>query len=196
MKVIEIIESIDTFVPNAIPLKEKIKWLNQIQGQLYRDYPFKDGIMTFNVVAGESFYATPMDSTEQSSKALVVGNKELPYAVFYDDLFLNEADEYWTIVQDSIYINPKPDQPAVAYFYYKKSPKELTILDLETIPDLPVDFHDLYVLGGCVRAAKTSKETLPLVSMYESEYFRLAEKADLMIVKRRQTKVSIINPYM
>lgn len=196
MKVIEIIESIDTFVPNSIPLKEKIKWLNQIQGQLYRDYPFKDGIMTFNVTAGESFYATPKDSTEQTSMALVVGNKELPYAVFYDDLFLNDTDEYWTVVQDSIYINPQPDTPTVAYFYYKKSPKELTIADLETVPDLPADFHDLYVLGGCLRAAKTSKETINLVSMYESEYLQLAEKADLVVAKRRQTKVSIPNPWM
>lgn len=195
MNVLEIIESIDTMVPNSIPLKEKVKWLNQIQNQLYRDYPFEDAILRVLLIVGQSFYPLPANFTEQQAQSFIVNNREIPYISFYDGFFVAEQERFWTVIEGQLFVNPVPPSPDIGYLYYKKSPLQLTENNLETIPDLPLDFHELYVLGGCARAAKASAATLPLVDMYQSDFLRLAEKADLSLAKVRQKQVSLVHKF-
>lgn len=190
----EILEQVDVLVPNSLPPHIKVGFLNQVQNQLYRDYPFSDVATNFNVLPGESFYPLPEDFVEDRSVNLVVNDRELPFVPLFSPVGYEDTQPYWSIVQGSLFINPVPMKAGTAYLYYGKSPKQLDLTDIEaeTIPDLHPDFHELYVLGCCARVARASPETIPLVSMYESEFLRLAEKADLKLTKKRQQTVMTV----
>lgn len=194
MIVAEIIESVDIQVPNSIPVKEKIKWINQIHNQLYRDYPFPDTIMTFNTLIGQQFYPLPSNCVEGRIISLIIDGIEVEYVPAASEP-TNDTDVYWSIVDNAIFLNSKPTKVSICYLNYRKSPQQLTVTDMAVEPDLPLDFHELYVLGCCVRVARTSKETLELVPGYEMAFSRLEEKADLLLRKKQQSRFRIIQPY-
>lgn len=198
MNINEILEQIDVLVPNDLPPHIKLGFLNQVQNQLYRDYPFADSVMTFNITKGNQFYPMPSNCVDDRAKNLTIDGDEILYYPLFTPVSTDDTAEYWSIVQGSIFVNPVPTGSALAYFYYEKSPKQLTVADiaLATVPDLPADFHELYVLGGCSRVAKASPQTIPLVSMYEADFIRLADKADLKLTKKRQTRVLIVNDFV
>lgn len=171
----------------------KVSWMNQIQNQLYRDYPLPDKTATFSTVKGTDTYDFPADCPEDRVQLLNVGGRDYVYSTIFDadDAFVY----YWRAIAGKIVLYPIPDQIQSATLYYGPRPVTLTEADLTAIPSFPLDFHELLMVGCAARVAK-AVGNLQLASIYEGDYRMLIEKADLVLVKSRQQSVRLVRTWM
>jgi hypothetical protein len=65
--------------------------------------------------------------------------------------------------------------PDSVYIYYPKRPAAFTTGDLTVSPDIPTDYHDLYVWGLAEWVAKINYD-LPRANNYETEFERLLQE--------------------
>lgn len=194
MKLSDVLNTVDTLVPNALPTSLKIQWVNQIMNQLHRDYPFPDAVHPFQTVVGEAAYILPFDVSEDRIAHLVIGEEEYPYSPL---AVTDTYDKFWAVVvTGDILIHPVPKKVEDGVLYYRPRPVQMTEADLDDTPSFPADYHELLVFGVAARVAKVSKDTLDLVSMYEADFQQLAEKANRMLTKRKPKTVTIMRAWM
>lgn len=185
----EIIMLADTLVPNNVQLASKIIWINQIMNQAYRDYPTLQAVQTYSITAGKEMYTLPPDCPED----------RLSYLMFNDDRyeFISgdvdgelEVDSCITVLNGvAMVIYPTPKVSGMGFLFYKPRPNQLAVGDMDKKPNYPADFHEMLVSGLAARLAKASPETLGLVAIHESDFARMADKADMVLIKSRQKKV-------
>lgn len=189
----EILEQIDILVPNSLPTSIKVAWINQVQRQMFRDYPLPDKIFAFTTEADTAGYSFPADCPIDRVQHLVIDEIEYPYVSISEPT--NHHDRYWTSVDGRLLIYPTPTEALTAVLFYRQRPADLSETSLTAEPDFPEDFHEMLVVGCAARVAKVSPETLPLVSMYETDFLRLADRADRQITKYRPKSVRVVRTW-
>lgn len=195
MKLYEIIESVDILVPNSVPAAEKIKWINNIQRTLYRDYPVPEAVQPLIIKPGVQFYPLPENCAEDRITEVVINDRTYPYITRRPD---NEdsGDYFCTFVAGTLMIYPPPAMNTVGYLYFKPRPVTLTTDDMQKEPEFPADFHELLVFGCASRVALTKPETTGQSQEFDLKYRQLAEKADLVLQRKRTSTVNITRRWM
>lgn len=189
MKLLEIVETVDTLVPNSVPLTTKIGWVNQIQNQLFRDYPVPEAVYAFAVQRDQQFYTLPKDCPQDRISELVIDNRKFPFVPRIDSEVVE--DYFCSIVSGTLMIYPNPTTQALGFLYYKPRPVQMTADMMEEEPSFPSDFHELLVFGTASRVAKTKPDTLGQAQQFDMDYRLLAEKADLVLRGSKPNKVAI-----
>lgn len=187
MKLFEMIETVDTLVPNTIPTDRKIIWINQIQRQLFRDYPLPESVQVFVVKMGQQLYVLPDDCPEDRITTLVIDNRSYEFA---DHTLTSDVtpDRFYNVVSGTLMIYPNPTAETSGMLYYNARPAELTSDMMDQEPTFPKDFHEILVFGCASRVAKSHESTMGQAAIFDGDYRMLAEKADLVLRKHKQKK--------
>lgn len=198
MKLGEILDEVDTLIPNSLPTAMKVTWINHIQNQLFRDYPVPDKVASFTTNLLQDTYAFPPDCPVDRVQHLVVDGQEYEFRDWIEPTVnrFDSYDRYWTALAGKLVICPIPRDKVEVSIYYRPRPAHLIESDLTATPTFPEDFHELLVFGCAIRTAKASAQTAQLATLYEIEYRELVEKADLVLVRRRQAKTNIATRWM
>lgn len=183
----EILDDVDARVPNSVPIAQKVKWINQVQRQLYRDYPLPEAVRWFLTTSGLAFYELPEDCVEGRITHVVVEGKEYPYRESYEPSMLR----FWTIVSGSLVLNPVPDGQYNVLVFYRRRPKDLSPDNLTETPNFPEDYHELLVLGCAKRVAQAMRD-VELANNFEMDYQQLAAKAAKELRKQSVTRIRIV----
>lgn len=188
----DILSTVDTMVPNSLPYGIKIQWLNHIQNQLFRDFPLPEGMFTFSAFPDEEqIYSLPSDCPEDGIKQVVVDGVPYDYIPQGMDAEMDQTT-FYSIVLGSLILYPSPSQIVTVYVYYKSRPLQLTVEDLDVVPNFPADFIELLIFGCASRVAKTSPETMNLAAVLDRDYQLLADKADRVLTKPRPRSTNIV----
>lgn len=191
MKLSEILEQVDVLVPNSINTNTKVSWINHVQNQLYRDYPLSQAVNLFNLKKGQSLYVLPSDCPEDRIEEVVINDDHYPFVTG------GEADgRFCAIVAGTLLVHPTPTELGIAFLFYKQRPTQLSASKMDEETNFPVDFQELLVLGCASRVAKSSPGTVNLAAVFDQDYFRLAEKADIVLKRKRQNKMNIVQHWM
>lgn len=183
MKLREILNLVDTMIENSISPEIKVKWIDIIQNELFRDYPVPDAVYPF--VTDGQFYIMPEDCSEDRIQRLVVDGRTYEYVPVSVNTLL---PRFWTVVSEEIMIQPEPSKGLKGFLYYRPRPIELTIDNLDAIPTFPSDFIELLILGCAVRVAKAINSEK--AQTYQYDFNALAEKARRTLTKPKQRTVN------
>jgi hypothetical protein len=186
----EILKDVDTYVPNTISTEQKVRWINEIQKQLFRDYPVPDAVYQFETVPGLDYYDLPDDCSTDRITNLVIDEQE------YDGLSLDseETSFYWIPVEGKLFIQPTPQDVMMGFIYYRPKPIELTSANLSAIPNFPEDYHELLVFGCAARVAKAYQD-VDLANNMVSDFNYLADKAKKELRKTKNKTVRIVQDW-
>lgn len=186
MKLSEILEDADLLAPNSFSIAQKVKWLNQTQRQLYRDYPLWNKVYSFSVTGGKSVYPIPSDCQQDGIEAVVIGQSEYAYAG------LVGSTEYrnYSLVDEKLNLYPIPNDSAQGKVYYRPSPVDLTSSDLEAVPSFPEDYHEILSLGIAYRMAARIQD-YKLSTEIEARFRNLANEARLNLVAPKPKRITV-----
>lgn len=185
MKLSEVLQDIDLMIPNSLSHEIKIRWINQVQVQLFRDYPLDEAVYPFVTEVGKQLYPLPDDCPQDRIKMVTVNDSEIPYKELNED----SGGTFWTILSGFFMLHPVNASKDV-HIYYKRRPTELTTSDLDIEPDFPRDYHELLVIGCAIRVARAS-QSLDYANQFEKDFSYLADKANENLTKKKRSKVVI-----
>lgn len=186
----EILRNVDILVPNSLPTDIKIQWINQINRQLFRDYPLPEAFYLFQAQNGVQLYELPPDCPEDRIKKVTIGERDFDYHPITSD---DSPERFWTIVSGRLLIHPAPKTEETGMVYYKQRPIDLTINDIDKEVGFNQDYQNLMVFGCCELVALSNPDTFQLSSTYAAKFADLAEKANRDITKFRSKNVRVVN---
>lgn len=173
----QLLDDINDRYRNTFTDTQKVRWMNRVQEQIFQYVPHESPPFTFTTVAETSYYALPSDCEPQLIKYLTIERKattddfkQLTYK--QPEETVGENEEFYTIVNDLIYINPKPTSTTEGkdvYLYYNKKPAEISTSGLSATPDLEENFHELLVYGVLERVCAARKDSI-MKSNYASDF--------------------------
>lgn len=184
----ELLIHVDTLIPNSIHIPIKIAWMNQVQNQLFRDYPTAEAVEIIDIKARREFYALPDSCPEDRIQRLVIGNKSYDYIPTPEESD-GASGQFFTVTIGTILISPIPTEAGSGYLFYKPRPSTLSVDNLDAAPTFPSDYHELLVLGCASRVAKAS-ENLKMAAIFDADYLRLADEADRKLTKVKPKTVA------
>lgn len=193
MKLSEILDQVDTLVPNALAVSLKVAWINQVQNQLYRDYDLPDQVSSLAVTAGRANYDLPANCAEDRILRIDVNGEKLPFSTMFN---ADDDSTYWTIIDRQLVINPKPKKDVAGRIVYRPRPTPLSETDLDMEPSFPSDYQELLVLGCAVRAAKVTPDMQNMIQLLETEFNQLAAVAKMALRRKGQRAVKVSRPFM
>lgn len=195
MNLQEILTTVDTMVPNNLPIGIKVQWINHVQNQLFRDYPVPETAYTFNTVIGQQLYPLPDDCSEDRLTSLVLDGDTVPYIA--PGLDYDVASEtFFTLVSSLMMLFPEPIKVLPVFLYYKPRPVQLAETSLNVIPTFPKDYHELLVLGCASRVAKSmGPDQFSIAGILDSDFRDLAAKADRDLKKIRPKRVLTVRSW-
>lgn len=173
----QIIDEVDTFVPNSFDNTKKITWINEINREFFE-------IVKIPVIHSVSFTvgATVILPTDVRSRNIVrvqVGN------TFYLSLQyekVNPGHNYWVVndTTKAITLNPTVSATTPGNVTYNKvSTKTYLVSTIATDqPEAPEEYHWVYVLGLAERVAKAMND-VTLANNFGSDY-----RGQLMIAQQ------------
>lgn len=182
----EILLDANLLVPNSINDALKVNWLNQIQGQLYRDFAFPNTSKAFTAEGGINLYTLPTDCSRERITSVIVGENDYEYRTVDQDI----TEHCWTIIDGNLFIQPTPTQDVTAFLNYRPSPQEMRIDMQDETPDFPEDFHEVLVYGIGVRIARAQQQH-DLANQLKATYEELREAAQRELRPARNKKVQM-----
>ena len=186
MTVQEILADVDDRIANEISAETKIRWINQIQRELFRDYPLPEDVYLFETIPNLQFYELPADCAVDRITNVVVGTTQYPYVSFSE----TAPFCFWTFIAGYLFLYPVPNEVLSVSIYYKPRPNELTSGNLQEKPNFPEDYHELLVYGCAIRVSQYLNEPNREVS-FTTSFQMLAEKARREFKKPRPRKVMV-----
>jgi hypothetical protein len=183
----EILDDVDGRVANAVATSQKVKWINQIQRQLFREYPLPEAVDKFSTVSGVQFYPMPDKCVEGRITHLTVNGVEYLYQAHFEEA----KSKFWTIVAGQIMLYPIPDGAYDVLVYYKPRHNELSETRLTEIPNFPEDYHELLVLGCAKRVAQVQRD-VDLANNFEADFRELSAKADKEFRKQSPRRITML----
>jgi hypothetical protein len=148
----EILEEADLLVSNSVTQEQKIRFFNQIQRMIYRDFPNPLQTLTFTTTPGVSLYT--MSISPDRVKQVFVNDEEY--------LFQDEKEEncgtVYSFLNDELFIQPTPTQTLDGYVLYDGVPADVTMDDWNNEPPFLKDFHDIFAFGIAQKAALIGKD--------------------------------------
>lgn len=169
----EILEDADSIAPNAYTNAQKVRWLNQIQRQLFRHYPLPEQLFELQIVPDVQFYPLPENCPEDRITSIVIDNQEYRFAVNDQPA----PGRFWTMVAGQIFIHPKPTVEMTGIITCEPRYVALSESNLNAVPQFPEDFHELLVNGLAQRIAKRRKDAI-LANNAQADYNEILREAD------------------
>lgn len=174
----EILLDIDVLVENSVASAIKVRWINQIQRQCYRDLPIAEELYAFDVYPDQQIYPVPDNCSLDNITSVLVDGRE------YETIADGERIlpwHFWTNVAGEFMLNKVPHHIAEGLVTYKPTPQDLVPNDLAAIPMLPSDYHQLLVDGCAARVAKAEGDSK--ANALEQSFDRLFLKAKRDLAK-------------
>lgn len=187
----DILREVGVMVPNDIPPDILVSWINQVQSSLYRDYPLPDAVFAFTVDVGVQFYNLPVNCPEDRIEKLVIDDMEILFIPNNSDMQVDDGTTFWTMIAGQMFISPEPKSSKAATLYYRPKPADLTVANLDAVPEFPIDFQELLVLGCAAKAASLNPNMAGIYSILQGQYQALKERADLLLTRKKQKKVML-----
>lgn len=185
----EILEDADLLVPNSLTTEQKIRYFNQIQKQLYRDFPMPIKSDLFYTEPGVSLYDISIQPDRVIS--VFINDKEYNLQDVRDDNYGN----VYTFMDGELFVQPEPDGEYEGYILYEGEAEPMTEDDLEVEPTLLPDFHELFVLGVAEKLSMVMKD-YKTAGELRTRFQLVVQEAKQKIYKTRQTKVRIVRGWM
>lgn len=183
MKVKEILEDADLLVPNALSQTHKIRYLNQIQKQLYRDFPGPLKSEAFQTAPGTSMYNISMQTDRV--KSVFVNDQEYTFKTTEDA----NVGYLYTFMDGELFIQPTPTEVLEGYVLYEGEPVGIVGLE-EEISFLP-DYHELFVLGLAQKLAMVVND-FKRAGEFEMRFRSLALEASIKLRKGKLRKIRTV----
>lgn len=162
-----IMDEADIRVPNAFPPDQKVDWLNEV------NYEFFDVVKmpkAFTTTANGTIntFVLPTDAREKNIRKVVAGSNYYRSMIYED---ITAAFNFYTVddATQTMTLTPKPPVGTLIVVFDKMSVVPFISTTLTAIPDAPVEYHWLYVLGLCVRIAKAMND-VNLSNNYENDF--------------------------
>lgn len=150
MKLKDIIQDADLYMPNALSNEQKVRYFNQIQRQLYRDFPAALQAEHFITEPGISLYSLSVQP--ENVVNVYIDGKEYPLKFSQD----SNSGEGYMFLNDELFVQPTPQSTKNAYILYKGEPWDMSVNDLEIEPVFLKDYHELFSLGIAQKIALIS----------------------------------------
>lgn len=173
-------------VPNSINDAIKVRWLNEIQNQLYRDFAYPNTSHSFLAERGKNLYPIPSDCSRERITSLVVGEYVYDYRTVDQDV----TEHCWTLIEGHLFIHPTPNQDESAFLNYRPAPQEMRLDMQEVEPEYPSDFHEVLVYGIATRIARSQQDTNKAIEL-KVIADELHEKAQRELRPARNKQVQI-----
>jgi hypothetical protein len=164
----QIINEVDTLVPNIFDAQKKLTWVNEINKEFFE-------IVKIPVV--HSFTVSPgLDNTLPSD----VRSRNIDRVQVADSFYLslqygrvNPGHNHWFFddITKTITLNPPPSLiKSAIVIYHKISTKTFLIASIGTdSPEAPEEYHWIYVLGLAERVAKAMND-VSLANNFGDDY--------------------------
>ncbi|PWV90263.1 hypothetical protein DFQ01_14439 [Paenibacillus cellulosilyticus] len=164
----QLLNTIDTTYRNSYSIAQKVEWMDVTQCQIFQKVPKEAPPDTFPTQAGVAFYQLPSNCDRFGIKQVMIkrsvgssGFSTLPYLSIESGEQIGSATQFYSLLEDQLFINPMPtetDEGKAIYLIYNKRPAALSASDLTVTPDLEEDFQELLVLGCLERIARARGE--------------------------------------
>lgn len=159
-------------INNSINDEKKVRWLNETQRQLYRDFGFPDTSFAFMQQPGVEIYPIPDNCSRERIVSVSVANMEYEYVSMTEDV----RHRCWTLIDNNIWFYPLPDQEKQVYIVYKPMPHDMRLDMQDEEPEFPTDFHEILVYGIAYRVARAMQQH-DLSEKWQSQMYLLHEEA-------------------
>lgn len=165
----EIINEVDTLVPNTIENAKKVTWLNAINNEFFEVVKIPT-IHQFTVSVGTSEYTLPNDVR---SKNVVRVQIDSAYHLSMQYEQVNPGHNFWSMddVTRKLQLNPTPSVAGKVGIvtYNKIGTTTFTTTNLTVKPDAPEEYHWIYVLGLSEQVAKAMND-VTLANNYGNDF--------------------------
>lgn len=141
MKLKDIFEDADLYMPNALSTAQKVRYYNQLQRSLYRDFPTAVSSLSFSTTAGVTAYTVAVQP-EQIMNVSIDG-REFPLKSVDDSK--NKIGYFF--MDGKLNIHPTPDSPKSGSIVYESEPTDVTESDLNNEPPFLKDYPEIFILG-------------------------------------------------
>lgn len=168
----EILTEVDLLAPNSVSQEHKIRFINQIQNELFREIHVKTAVYSFNTVPGTELYDLAADCQPENVLNVYVNDKEYSKKTFDDSNFGN----LYMMVNGQLQIRPTPDAIYEGQIYYYANPIQLSATNLDTVPDLPSDFHELLSIG-CAKKVAMAMKDFDSMKVFAEQYANMVRDA-------------------
>ena len=186
----ELLQDVDLLVPNSIALDVKVRFMNQVQNQLFRDYDVSKSSYVFTLIPGEELYPLPEDCPEDMIRSVVVEGRTYELANTEDSI----TDETYFVHSGLLTIIPSPQKEGKGMVHYLRRPRKINEYVLEREPDFPRDYHELLSYGCAIRVARIEQDYEQL-SVLEGEFQRMRQEADINLTSAKQRNVTITRSF-
>lgn len=187
----EIVEDADLLVNNSLSITQKIRYFNQVQRELYRDYPLDEKAYYFQTVPQSTNYVLPTDCLPENIIGVYINESEYNYVTAVD---VNRYNIY-TFSNGELFIQPTPQFKNDSYVYYKAKPQDVTAADLDKeVPFLP-DYQEIFVLGIARKLALIEKD-YKTAEQLEVRYQSLANDALVKLNRVKLKKIRLVRGWM
>lgn len=149
----EILLDANLLVPNSLSDEIKVRWLNEMQAQLYRDFAYPNTSKVLNIESGVNLYPLPWDCSRERITSVIIGDYNYEYRTLDQDV----TDHCWTIINGLLFIHPVPSQQKQGFLNYRPGPMPMRIDMQEEEPQYPKDFHQVLVYGIASQIARSQQ---------------------------------------
>lgn len=166
MKLQEILAEISEKYPHGLSNDSVIRKINLVQNEIFRTIFRVKTMQIFNLKKDVFAYKIPFPRTNIFD--VVVDGREYLYQ---DSKKESNIPFYYFIGNSDLGIYPTPEKDVengLSLFYYRY-PLQLTVTNLNAVPELDQDFHLLLVYGALVQICEAFND-VSMVNNYTSKY--------------------------
>lgn len=164
----QLLQMVDTEYRNSYTLTQKLMWMNMVQGQIFQKAPQEALPYQFETVQTYSAYPLPANCEQDDIKTVTIETKAgsgkygtLEFISITSNQTVGEDTPFYTIQARNFILNPEPtaaNEGRKINLIYNKRPTPIADDNLDAVPDLQEDFHELLVLGVMERIARARGE--------------------------------------
>lgn len=182
----QILADIDLRYRNTFTVPQKLVWFNEEQRELFDVLELDSPPYSFQTVARENFYPFPdqFDVTKIKVVTFQVSDSEYTEVTFKRNDDNQTAGAVWyTIASDAMYLHVDSSVPGNrnVYIYCDSEPVEVTSVNVDEPPNLPIKYHEILKLGVLKRIAAARKD-IQMSNNYDMEHEQ--KVADILWQKR------------
>jgi hypothetical protein len=175
-----IINEVDIRIPNTYTNTQKVDWLNEVNNEFFDIVKIP---ITFAATTNGEPIVVPANVREKNIRKVLVDTEF--YRSFNYENTSSAMNHYYLDENGSLVLSPPANDSNVLVVYDKIGTFNFTSNDLAKEPEAPAEYHWLYILGLCVRIAKTQND-VTLANNYENDY-----KNALLIAQQNYARTGV-----
>lgn len=177
MKVSDLIRQVNRDTGDTYENTDIIDWFNRCSDDLSEIIKKEEKKIT--PITSENRYTIPSDFYD--FHLMIVENER------FERVTLDSQDKGFKLWSDEFSLNQAPDSGTIDLYYYRKLAR-LTVLDDE--PEIPSEFHDLYILYAVGHMQFTEEDYDDRPDLLQRYYQRKDELNRYIHRKQRQNRVN------